>query len=51
MSKINYLFLYLFFLSSLALAQSDEFIEKVTVTGSLLTVNYTQLTLPTNREV
>ena len=46
MSKINYLFLYLFFLSSLALAQSDEFIEKVTVTGSLIKSEKIELVNP-----
>ena len=47
MSKINYLFLYLFFLSPLALAQNDEFIEKVTVTGSLIKSEKIELVNPT----
>ena len=47
MSKINYLFLILFFLSSLALAQGDEFIEKVTVTGTLIKSEKIELVNPT----
>ena len=47
MVKINYLFLNLFFLSSLALAQSDDFIEKVTVTGSLIKSEKIELVNPT----